>query len=123
MGPSATTLMMRRSRVPCGRSNLFSVFMPMASTYTLEHVSGQGVCFEVYGSPPQPRVDPHKRKLHPATVASMRLQSAILERRNPEFVDNYCEQANALIDAPRVGMGEAAACSNEMRTLFHSRGK
>jgi len=71
----------------------------MASTYTLEHVEGQGVCFGVYGSRPQPRVDPHKRKLHPATVASMRLQSAILERRNPEFVDNYCEQANALIQA------------------------
>jgi hypothetical protein len=28
----------------------------------------------------------------------MRLQSAILERRNPEFVDNYCEQSKALID-------------------------
>jgi len=28
----------------------------------------------------------------------MRLQSAILERRNPEFVDNYCEQGNALIE-------------------------
>jgi hypothetical protein len=32
----------------------------------------------------------------------MRLQSAILERRNPEFVDNYCEQANALIDRLRA---------------------
>ena len=68
----------------------------MASTYTLEHVEGQGVSFGDYGSRAQPRVDPHKRKLHPATVASMRLQSAILERRNPEFVDNYCEQGNAL---------------------------
>src|ERR1700733_3544466 len=35
MGPRATTRMIRRSRVPCGRSKLSSVFfIPMASTYT-----------------------------------------------------------------------------------------
>ena len=38
-----------------------------------------------------------------ACAASPRLQSAILERRNSEFVDNYCEQANALIE-PRGTM-------------------
>ena len=43
-GPSATTLMMRRSSVPCGRSNLSSVFlMPMASTYISPDVEGQGI--------------------------------------------------------------------------------
>src|SRR3954471_24779094 len=36
--------MIRRSRVPCGRSNLLSVFfIPMASTYTPGDVEGQGV--------------------------------------------------------------------------------
>src|ERR1700722_2024610 len=45
MGPSATTLMMRRSSVPCGRSNLSSVlFMPKASTYISLDVEGQGIC-------------------------------------------------------------------------------
>jgi hypothetical protein len=48
-------------------------------------------------NPGHARVDPHKRKLHPETVAFMRLQSAILERRYSEFVDCYCEQGNALI--------------------------
>src|SRR5882757_5628103 len=44
MGPSATTLMMRRSSVPCGRSNLSSVFfIPVASTYTSLDVEGQGI--------------------------------------------------------------------------------
>jgi len=28
----------------------------------------------------------------------MRLQSAILERRNSEFVDNYCEQGESVIE-------------------------
>src|SRR5258708_37459966 len=36
--------MISRSRVPCGRSNLFSVFMtPIASTYTLQYVEVQNV--------------------------------------------------------------------------------
>src|SRR5579859_1323194 len=43
MGPSATTLMMRRSSVPCGRSKRSSVFIPVASTYTPGYVEGQGV--------------------------------------------------------------------------------
>ena len=43
-GPSPTTLMMRRSSVPCGRSNLSAVFfMPMASTYASPDVEGQGI--------------------------------------------------------------------------------
>jgi len=29
-------------------------------------------------------------------------RAAILERRNPEFVDNYCEQGDALIEEPLV---------------------
>src|ERR1700722_17532361 len=54
MGPSATTLMMRRSSVPCGRSNFSSVFfMPNSSTYTLGCVEGQGVCFGVDGVRPE----------------------------------------------------------------------
>lgn len=39
----------------------------------------------------------HERKLHPATVASMRVQNAILVRQSAEFNDNCCQQANALI--------------------------
>ena len=34
----AVILMMRRSRVPCGRSNRFAVFIPIASTYIHPHV-------------------------------------------------------------------------------------
>src|ERR1700677_2110362 len=43
MWPSATTLIMRRSKVPCGRSNLSAVFMPITSTYTPACVEGQGI--------------------------------------------------------------------------------
>ena len=39
-----------------------------------------------------------ERKLHPATVASMRLQNAILGRQSTEFNDHCCQQANALME-------------------------
>src|ERR1017187_5110119 len=93
MGPSATTLMMRRSSVPCGRSNFSSVFfMPNPSTYTLGCVEGQGVCFGSPWGSCHNRELTHERKLHPATVASTRLQNGVLGRQSAEFNDNCCQQ-------------------------------
>src|ERR1700739_442053 len=44
MGPRATTRIMRRSSVPCGRSKRFSVTItPFPSTYTPGYVEGQGI--------------------------------------------------------------------------------
>src|ERR1700733_2420363 len=97
MGPSATTLMMSRSRVPCRRSNLSSVFMPMASTYILGPVEGQGVCFGVPGSGHNRELT-RGRKLYRATVASMRLQNAILGPKSAEFNDQWCQQLQPLIE-------------------------
>ena len=63
----------------------------MASTYTLERVEGQGVGLESMGSG-RNRELTRERKLHPATVASMRLQNAIPGPKSAEFNDQCCQQ-------------------------------
>src|ERR1700722_3688073 len=99
MGPSATTLMIRRSSVPCGRSNFSPVFfMPNSSTYTLGCVEGQGVCFGVYGVRPQSRVDPQTE-----TASSGCCVHAITERNSRTakcgIFEHGCRQAEALIQS------------------------
>jgi hypothetical protein len=42
-----------------------------------------------------------ERKLHPATVASMRLQNAIFGAQSAECNDHFCQQPKSLIESFR----------------------
>jgi len=57
-----------------------------------------------------------ERKLHPATVASMRLQNEILGRQSAEFNVNGCQQGLALIDD---NLCAERSSSNEKRSSHH----
>jgi hypothetical protein len=60
-----------------------------------------------------------ERKLHPATVASMRLQNAILGPQSAEFNDHCCQQAESLVDAPcEPNFRSSDVCSSNPEVHF-----
>jgi hypothetical protein len=73
----------------------------MASTYTFEHVEGQGICINYFmesGAGRNRALTCMSGNCIERPLRPLRLQNATLERQNAEFIDNCCEQTNALIE-------------------------
>jgi hypothetical protein len=95
----------------------------MASTYTFEHVEGQGICINYFmesGAGRNRALTCMSGNYIERPLRPLRLQNATLERQNAEFIDNCCEQTNALIEPfrrlPRVLGGWSATLPLRART-------